>query len=112
VGVASKLLEHGPLQTFLLAVPAGFIMAAVAWVHSAEDQIGFPVVTVLTLAIGLGGFAHVVVGAAEAWLLAWTGHADLGWVLGGFILPALLGNAVGGTGVFAVLAHAQVKEEI
>ena len=54
----------------------------------------------------------MIVGAAEGWLLVWTGHAGLGWAVGGFILPALLGNIVGGTGLFAVLAHAQVKEEI
>jgi formate/nitrite transporter FocA (FNT family) len=112
VAVASKLLQHSPQATFALAIPAGFIMAAVAWVHSAEENIGFPIVLVLTLAIGLGGFAHVIVGAAEAWLLVWTGHASFGWALGGFMVPALLGNIVGGTGLFAVLAHAQVKDEI
>jgi formate/nitrite transporter FocA (FNT family) len=112
VAVANRLREHTPLETFALAVPAGFIMAAVAWVHSAEDQIGFPIVLVLTLAIGLGGFTHVIVGEAEAWLLVWSGNAGLGWALGGFILPALAGNIVGGTGLFAVLSHAQVKDEI
>ena len=112
IAVAARLQEHTAIETFWLAIPAGFIMAAVAWVHSAEDQIGPSIVLVLTLAIGLGGFAHVVVGAAEAWLLLWTGHAGPGWVLGRFILPALLGNIVGGTGLFAVLVHAQVKDEM
>ena len=112
IAVAGKLQEHGPLETALLAIPAGFIMAAVAWVHSAEDQFGFWVVFALTLAIGLAGFTHVVVGAIEAFLLLWTGHASLGWVLGGFFLPALVGNVVGGTGLFALLAHAQVHQEV
>ena len=112
IAVAARLQERAPLDTFLQAIPAGFVMAAVAWVHSAEEQIGFPIVLVLTFAIGLGGFAHVVVGAAEAWLLLWTGNAGLDWVLGGVVLPALIGNVVGGTGLFAVLAHAQVKGEI
>ena len=112
VAVASKLHEAGPLETALRAIPAGFIMASVAWINSAEEQIGFPIVLALTLAIGLGGFAHVVAGAAEAWLLLWSGHASLAWVLGGFIGPALVGNVIGGTGLFAVLAHAQVRQEI
>lgn len=112
LGVARKLQEHSVAETFFLAIPAGFIMAAVAWVHSAEDNIGFPIVLVLTLAIGVAGFAHVVVGAAEAWLLLWAGEASLGWVLASFVAPALLGNVVGGTGLFAVLAHAQVSREI
>ena len=74
-------------------------------------RIGAPLVA-LTLAIGLGGFTHVVVGSAEAWLLVWSGEAGIAWLLGGFLLPALLGNVIGGTGLFALLAHAQVRQEI
>jgi formate/nitrite transporter FocA (FNT family) len=95
-----------------LAIPAGFIMAAVAWIRSAEDQFGFWIVVALTLAIGLGGFTHVVVGAAEAFLMLWRGETGIAWVLGGFLLPALIGNVIGGTGLFALLAHAQVRGEI
>lgn len=112
VGVASHLLERGPGETLMQAIPAGFIMASVAWIRNAEDQFGFWIVLALTLSIGLCGFAHVVAGAAEGWLLVWTGHASFGWFVGGFLLPALAGNVIGGTGLFAVLAHAQVKEEI
>jgi len=112
LGVAGKLQEHGARETMLMAIPAGFIMAAVAWIQSAEDSFSFGVVVALTYAIGIGGFAHVVVGSAEAFLLLWHGDASLGWVLGGFLLPALVGNIIGGTGLFAVLAHAQVRREI
>ena len=41
-----------------------------------------------------------------------AGHANRAWVFSRFILPALIGNVIGGTGLFAMLAHAQVKEEI
>jgi formate/nitrite transporter FocA (FNT family) len=112
LGVAAKLPQATPLETALLAIPAGFIMAAVAWVHSAEDGFGFAVVATLTFAIGLCGFTHVIVGSAEAWLLLCSGEAGLGRVLAGFLVPALIGNVIGGTGLFAVLAHAQVSGEI
>jgi formate/nitrite transporter FocA (FNT family) len=112
IAISARLQEHDALRTFALAVPAGFIMAAVAWIRSADKGDSFGTVLVLTLAIALGGFAHVIAGAAEAWLLVWTGEATLGWALGGFVLPALAGNVVGGTGLFAVLAHAQVRHEI
>lgn len=112
IAVSHKLQERTALETLAQAIPAGFIIASVAWIRSAEDQAGFWVVLVLTLAISLCGFAHVIAGAAEAFLLLWSGNADAGWVLGGFILPALAGNVIGGTGLFAVLAHAQVRGEI
>jgi formate/nitrite transporter FocA (FNT family) len=110
--VSAKLLDRTGWETLMQAIPAGFIMAAVAWVRSAEDEFGFWIVLALTLALGLCGFAHVVAGAAEAWLLCWTARADVGWVFTGFLLPALAGNVIGGTGLFAVLAHAQVRNEI
>ena len=112
LAVSARLQQSSPLQIGLTAIPAGFLMASVAWINSAEEQIGFPIVLALTLAIGLCHFAHVIAGSAEAWLLLWSGKATLGWVVFGFTLPALIGNVVGGTGLFAVLAHAQVREEI
>ena len=51
-------------------------------------------------------------GSAEAFLLLFAGQAGLAQVLGGIILPALIGNIIGGTGLFAVLVHAQVRQEI
>jgi formate/nitrite transporter FocA (FNT family) len=110
--VSSKLLEKSPGELFAQAIPAGFLIASVAWIRSAADDSSFWIVLILTYAIAIGGFTHVVAGAAEAFLLLWAGKAGIGWVLGGFLLPALAGNIVGGTGLFAMLAHAQVKEEI
>jgi formate/nitrite transporter FocA (FNT family) len=112
VEVSAKLLEKAPMAMFLQAIPAGFLIASVAWIRSAADDSGFWIVLVLTYAIALGGFTHVIAGAAEAFLLLWAGKAGIAWVLGGFLVPAFLGNVVGGTGLFAMLAHAQVKEEL
>lgn len=110
--VSSKLLEKTPMQVLLQGIPAGFLIGSVAWINSAMDDGKFWVVLTLTSAIALGGFTHVVAGAAEAFLLAFSGQANVAWALFGFILPALVGNVIGGTGLFAMLAHAQVKEEV
>ncbi|HEX8668305.1 MAG TPA: formate/nitrite transporter family protein [Allosphingosinicella sp.] len=112
VEVSAKLLEKTPMETLLQGIPAGFLIASVAWIRSAADDSSFWIVLALTYAIAIGGFTHVVAGAAEAFFLLWTGHADAGWVAGGFLLPALIGNIIGGTGLFAMLAHAQVKREL
>jgi formate/nitrite transporter FocA (FNT family) len=112
IEVSAKLLEKSPSELFAQAIPAGFLIASIAWIRSAADDSSFWIVLILTYAIAIGGFTHVIAGAAEAFLLLWAGKAGIGWVLGGFLLPALAGNIVGGTGLFAMLAHAQVKEEI
>jgi formate-nitrite transporter family protein len=112
IEISARLQERTALATFLQAIPAGFLIASVAWIRSAANENAFWIVLALTYAIAIGGFAHVVAGATEAFFLLWSGRADLGWVAVGFLLPALAGNIVGGTGLFAMLAHAQVKEEL
>jgi formate/nitrite transporter FocA (FNT family) len=48
----------------------------------------------------------------EAFLLALNG--DLGWwpILADFFVPVLIGNIVGGTALFALIAYGQVMKEI
>ena len=106
-----KLLEETPSQILLQGVPAGFLIAAVAWIRTAADDSSFWIVLALTWPIAACGFTHVIAGAAEAFLLLWSGEASAGWVFAGFIGPALVGNILGGTGLFALLAHAQVRQE-
>jgi formate/nitrite transporter FocA (FNT family) len=110
--VSAKLLEKSPAEMLLQGIPAGFLIASVAWIRSASDDSSFWIVLILSYMIAIGGFTHVIAGAAEAFLLLWAGQAPAGWVLGTFLLPALIGNVIGGTGLFAMLVHAQVKEEI
>lgn len=112
VEVSRPLLERSFTQTLLQAIPAGFIIAAIAWLIIAAKTGHFWVIALLAYVIAIGGFAHVVASAGSAYLLALTGQASFGWALGGFVLPALIGNVVGGTGLFAVLNYAQIKEEI
>ena len=110
--ISRKVMERSPAEILLQGIPAGFIIASIAWIRSAADDGSFWIVLSLTYAIALCGFTHVIAGAVEAFLLLWSGEAGIGWLLGTFLIPALIGNIIGGTGLFALLAHAQVKEEI
>lgn len=111
--VSRENLVHKTASALLLqGIPAGFLIATVAWLRAASSGGEFWIVFTLTFAIALGDFTHVVAGAAEAFLLLWAGEAGPGQALGGMILPALIGNVIGGTGLFALLAHAQVRQEL
>lgn len=112
VEVSARLLQHDFARTLLLGMPAGFLIGSIAWVLPSAKGGEFWIVTMITYVIAIGGFSHVVAGAAEAWLLWLTGHAGFGRALGGFIVPALIGNIIGGTGLFALLAHGQVRHEL
>lgn len=112
VDVSSSILRHDAWTTFLVGMPAGFLVASIAWILPNARGSEFWVIVMITYVIAIGGFSHVVAGSGEAWLLWLTGHASLFDATCRLILPSLLGNIVGGTGLFAVLAHGQVRGEI
>lgn len=112
VEVSRVLFGHLGMHGFLAAIPAGFLLATVVWtLPSAEGQ-KVTLILLLTGLIDLGGFAHAVAGAAEMWILLLVGEMSFGQAFGGFLLPVVLGNMVGGSALFALLAHAQVRGEI
>lgn len=112
IEVSMRVTEHDAVGTLLLGIPAGFLVASIAWILPNARSSEFWVILVITYVIALGGFSHVVAGSAEAWLLWLDGRWPLGEAVGRFLLPALAGNIIGGTGLFAVLAHGQVRGEI
>lgn len=111
IAVSAKILELGPLATFINAVPAGFLIAMIAWtLPNARGQSLF-LIGVVTYLIGVAGFSHSIVGSVEAFLLVFSGQTDAVTAVFGRIAPAVLGNLVGGAGLFALLAHAQVRSD-
>jgi len=111
--VSREAMAHGWLEMFFIAIPAGFLVAAMVWLlPAAGDSVQFHVVVLMTYLIGLGGFAHIVAGSVEAFLLLLHGELGLASLLGGFTLPVLLGNIIGGTVLFALISYAQVMSEI
>lgn len=109
--VAAESLDKDMLQLFLKGVPAGFLIAAMVWMMPSSQGFEFWVVTVMTYLIALGGFTHVIAGTTEAGLLIFSGEAPV-TLLPRFLVPAFFGNLAGGAGLFAVLAYAQVREEV
>lgn len=111
IAVASKITEHGPAATFVNAVPAGFMIAMVAWVLPNAREQSVLVISVFTYVIGIAAFSHSVVGSDEVFLLLFAGRIGAAQAIGS-IGPAVLGNLVGGAGLFALLAHGQVRGEM
>lgn len=99
-------------ETLAKGVPAGLLIASLVWSRATLKGADFPLIFLVTYLIGLGGFTHVVVGSTELFALVWNGEAAFGQVFIGNVLPALLGNVIGGTGLFALIAWAQIKEEM
>lgn len=99
-------------DSFMRAIPAGILIAAIVWMLPQLENGVFYVILVFTWLIAAGDFTHVVAGSVEMALLAVTGNLGFYDAVFGFFLPVLMGNIVGGTVIFALMAWGQVKDEI
>jgi formate/nitrite transporter FocA (FNT family) len=112
IEISRPAMERTFAETLLQAIPAGFIIAAIAWLIIAAKTGHFWIIALLAYMIAIGQFPHVIASACGAYLLALTGNAPTLWPATGFVIPTLIGNVIGGTGLFALLNYAQIKEEV
>lgn len=111
--VSRHYAKADALDHFLWGIPAGFLIAALVWTLPRMESAGeVLIIIIVTYVVGLGGMSHVVAGSTELFILVAHGELSLAKAAFGGILPAFAGNVVGGTGIFAALTYAQVREEI
>jgi formate/nitrite transporter FocA (FNT family) len=109
--VAADYADRSVTDVFLYSVPAGFFVAALVWIAPSAESGKALVVIALTYMIALGDLTHVVAGSTEVFLLSLTGSIGVPMVLS-HIAVTLAGNVIGGTGLFAVIAYGQVRQEL
>ncbi|MDP3959828.1 MAG: formate/nitrite transporter family protein [Pseudorhodobacter sp.] len=113
LAVSRHYAEATPFEHFTWGIPVGFLIAALVWILPRMQSAGeVLMIVIVTYVIGLGGMSHVVAGSTELFILVARGELGAGAAVLGGILPALAGNVLGGTGIFAALTYAQVREEI
>ena len=105
--VSEEGTRGGFALVFYKAIFAGWLIALMAWLigatHSATAQI--LLVWLTTAPIAAFGFKHSIAGSTEAFYRAFRGTAGW-WEMGAdFIIPAILGNIVGGIVLVALLNH-------
>jgi len=69
------------------------------------------VIVLTTYLIALGGFTHIIVGSVETLYLVFAGELSAGGFVTRFALPTLAGNIVGGSCIFSLISHAQVRSD-
>jgi formate/nitrite transporter FocA (FNT family) len=111
LAVSDHAVNKGYKEIFFTAIPAGFLIAALVWMMPSIEGAKFWIVILVTYVIAIGDFAHVVAGSAEAFLLILNGETSIMHGLG-YLAMAAAGNIIGGTGLFALMAYAQVQREI
>lgn len=110
--VSQHFADHDAGEALAMGIPAGFLIAALVWMLPSAKGSELLVIMLMTYLIAMGGFTHVVAGSSEAFLLLLDGRIGVTHAFLGLIAPTFLGNVVGGTGLFTLLAWGQVKDEI
>jgi formate/nitrite transporter FocA (FNT family) len=111
--IATEVSSGGFGQVLYAGVFAGWLIALLSWLlastHSTPAQI--VLVWLCTAPISALHFRHSIAGSVEAFYRAASGGASWGSMLGQFVVPSVIGNAIGGVLLVALLNYGQVAEE-
>lgn len=109
--ISMHFAHKSPIEVLFSAIPAGFLVAALVWMLPSSKGFEVWIIILMTFAIAVGDTSHVIVGSTELFTALIAGKAGASQVLV-HLACAAIGNIIGGTGLFAVLAYAQVSEEL
>ena len=108
-----KAVEPGFVGVLLKGVFAGWLIALMVWLMPAAASARFFVIIAVTWLIGVAEFQPCHRGFGRRRVRRHP-RRSIGWdqYLLGFLIPAFIGNSIGGVVFVALLNHAQVKEEV
>lgn len=112
VKIGMDVMKNTPLEMFSNAIISGWIIATMVWMFPAAGSSKLVVIILMTWLIALGDTTHIVVGAVEIFYLVFNGTLHWSEFLWPFALPTLAGNICGGTFIFALLSHAQIRNDM
>lgn len=113
LGLADEATSGGFWMVAYRAIYAGWLIALMAWlIASTRDTLAqILLIWLSTAPISALGFRHSIAGAVEAFYRAFAGDPGWSWALNEFIVPAVLGNIVGGFLFVALINHRQVAAD-
>ncbi len=106
--IGRQTAEPGFWAIFTRAIFAGWLIALMVWMLPGASHARFATIVTMTWLVGVGGLAHVIAGSADVLYLVFRGGLSWWSYAGGYFLPALLGNTIGGVMLVTSLNHAQV----
>ena len=108
VTLAKEALNGTFVVKLLRGIFAGWLIALMVWLLPFAETGRIWVIIILTYFVGLGHLSHVIAGATEVFFAAAAGKAAWSEAIVGYVLPALIGNIIGGVSLVAAINHAQV----
>ena len=109
--IGRKVMENDTAQMFAKGIISGWMIATIVWMIPSMENAKMWIIILITYLMALGDFTHIVVGSAEVSYLVFAGQLSWEdfWMV--FAAPTLAGNIIGGSFIFALISHAQVRSE-
>jgi formate-nitrite transporter family protein len=109
--IGRKVMENDASQMFAKGIISGWMIATMVWMIPSMESAKMWIISVITYLMALGDFTHIVVGSAEVSYLVFAGELSWHdfWLV--FAGPTLAGNIIGGSFIFALISHAQIRSE-
>ena len=109
--IGHKVMENDVSQMFSKGIISGWMIATMVWMIPSMESAKMWIIILITYLMALGDFTHIVVGTAEVSYLVFAGELPWKdfWLI--FAGPTLAGNIIGGSFIFALISHAQVRSD-
>ena len=112
VKIGMDVMKNSPTEMFANAIISGWLIATMVWMFPAAGAAKIVVIILMTWLIALGDTTHIVVGSVEILYLVFNGTLHWSDFIWPFALPTLAGNICGGTFIFALMSHAQIRNDM
>ncbi|WP_408641427.1 formate/nitrite transporter family protein [Shimwellia pseudoproteus] len=112
VAFGSEVMHKTPQEMFAGAVISGWLIATMVWMMPTAGSLKIVVIILMTWLIAVTNTTHIIVGSIEIFYLMVTGNIHWSEFLWPFALPTLAGNICGGTFIFALISHAQIRNDM
>jgi formate/nitrite transporter FocA (FNT family) len=109
--VGRKVMTNDMSQMFAKGIVSGWMIATMVWMIPSMEHAKIWIILMITYLMALGDFTHIVVGSVEVSYLVWAGERTWQAFWLQFALPTLVGNIIGGSFIFALISHAQVRSD-
>jgi len=109
--IGRKVMENHASQMFAKGIVSGWMIATMVWMIPSMESAKMWIIILITYLMALGDFTHIVVGSLEVSYLVFAGELPWKdfWLV--FAGPTLAGNIIGGSFIFALISHAQIRSE-
>ncbi|MBF7956625.1 formate/nitrite transporter family protein [Rahnella victoriana] len=110
--ISLEIMEKDAEGMFVGGMVSGWLIATMVWMIPSAGTAKLWVIMLMTYMVAIGDLTHIVVGSVEILYLVFSGAIPWYEFIWPFALPTLAGNIFGGTFIFALISHAQIRNDM